>query len=478
MIILTLFGTTTGLEVVQIPLAEIPASLKFDNSWIEITERQIVTNADNDAFVVFRKLIGSNIVTWIGLYRPAYEFGGSRSGCFYGAGAWLIGCVADVRALTETLRDLANQIQSTAMNGDRFVERISDVRSEIRVTSLASSLTSNLTKVDGGCYPSGDVAFIVSNGNVLEIIDWAQRSKSAYAFSKLFIGGADQVPGHSGPTSFVVHRSLSVAVEAAYVRLGNEYQSIHKNLNVKSDDLARTKLKLDKAEQNISELRAHIGELQLKVSLDASRIKELDAGLKHSSMQISGLTRGPNDQHQTPQVKSNTTSNVPIISWDDDFTISNNFPPNKDDNSPSTKIINKAGVTNTITHPHTDSNSDSSNGWIDWIVTIFLITFAIVLVGIGSFYIYNHFFKGAYTNCSYRDLSCTSIDASPVVIAPEVTDNASLYLAQWPFKPSCSYFPIKESWKQSSELCSENDSKFKTQTKEQNKTDKPRSRER
>jgi hypothetical protein len=321
-IILTLFGTTTGLELVQIPLAEIPASLKFENSWIEITERQIVTTADNDAFIVFRKVVGSNIVTWVGLYRPALEFGGSRSGSFYGAGAWLVDCVVDVRTLTEILKDLADQIQATAMNGNRFVKRIADARHEIKVPSLASSLASNLSKITGGCHPSGDTALIINSGNAAEIIDWAQRARSAYSFSKLFIAAADQVPGQSGQAAIVVHRSLPLAIEAAYLRLGND-------LHTTRNELGATKQKLDQDKKIESDLRSEIVYLKSLLEgarAEAKRANEISENFRLNQAEAARQKAQQSvDQHRIFGLENELKSNVPIISMDSSPAINTSY---------------------------------------------------------------------------------------------------------------------------------------------------------
>ncbi len=418
MIILTLFGTTTGLELLQIPLAEIPPSLKFENSWIEITERQIVTKADNDSFVVFRKIIGSTVVTWLGLYRPAHELGGSRSGGFYGAGAWLIDSVADVRSLTETLRDLADQIQAAVMSGDRFVRRIADARNEIRVSPLASGLTNNLVRIVGGCHPTGEVAFIASNGNELEVIDWAQRSRSAYAFSKIFIGAADQVPRGSGQTSAVLHRSLSLAIESAYMRLGNDLQSTRSELNDARNELSSTQQTLFQVKKEVSDLGSDVAKLEFMVNQRNARIKELEEYFKHPQKQAPGLIRRSIDEFETSTEDISTKSNIPIILSGDESLI--NFPPNKFDYQPQNQTIHKkTSPAQTSTYSKPDDYATEDNEYNDRksisIVWLFFFILVIVLIGLVSVkLIINHI-----DNCPLVSLECKKISAEPVLSPQE-----------------------------------------------------------
>jgi hypothetical protein len=417
-IILNLFGTTTGLELLQIPLAEIPASLKFENSWIEITERQIVTTADNDSFVVFRKIIGSNVVTWLGLYRPAHELGGSRSGGFYGTGVWLIDCVADVRALTETLRDLADQIQATAMNGDRFVRRIADARNEIRVSSLASGLTNNLVKIAGGCHPTGEVAFIASNGNALEVIDWAQRSRSAYAFSKIFIGVADQVPAYSGQTSVVLHRSLSLAIESTYVRLGNDLQSTRSELNDTRNELSSTQQTLVQAKKEVSDLSSDVAKLEFMVNQRNAKIKQLEEYFKRAQKQVSGLIRRPIDEFQTSKETISTTSNVPVISLDDESII--NFPPNKVECQPQNQTTYKKispSQTSNDSIPEGYGREDDDYDDRKSISINSLVFFILVILSISFLSI--KFFKNHSDGCPLISLECKKVSVEPALSPSE-----------------------------------------------------------
>lgn len=218
MIILTLFGTTVGLKVLRLPLAPPPATLKLEDAWIEITSSQLTVRPDKDAFVVFRKMVGPHLATWIGLYRKAREIGYDRSGGFYGAGAWLIDTTADTKLLKTVINNLADQIRSLAMDGDRFTQCILDTRASFAQPAQTAELVATLSRVTGGCSPGGVNAFVIGGTNPTEVIDWAHRGMSSSAFSKVIVGAHDQVPAGGVSSSTQLFPSLSLAIEGAYRR--------------------------------------------------------------------------------------------------------------------------------------------------------------------------------------------------------------------------------------------------------------------
>jgi len=252
LIILSLFGTTTGLEVLHLPLESRPATLKFEDAWIEISPSQANVSNDKDLFVVLRKIIGPHTATWIGLYRLAREIGYDRPGSFFGAGAWIVEDAVDVRILVEVLQDLSSQIQSKAMNGDRFVKRINDSRSEITQPEQLSNLTKSRSKVTAGCHPNGESGFIVTSQNPFEVIDWAQRALSASNFSKIIIGTNDQTPEAGTRSSINTYRSLAFAIEASYQRKAAEHQSTRNELNISTQENTK---KISKLQDETSHLK-------------------------------------------------------------------------------------------------------------------------------------------------------------------------------------------------------------------------------
>lgn len=233
MINLTLFGTTTGLEVLHLPLGTNKLPIKLEDTWIEISPNLVTLKAEREVLILNRRLVGEHVATWIGLYKPAREIGYDRTGGFFGAGAWIIDHVVDVTVLYELLTNLVGQISATAMTGDRFTKRINDIQSNLTQPSQISLLAESLTNINGGCHPAGDVAFVTSTSNSLEVLDWAQRAQSAMVFSKVVIGTLSEVPDAGSSTR--VFRSLSIAIEVAFQIKDTELQKFKKELHAKTN---------------------------------------------------------------------------------------------------------------------------------------------------------------------------------------------------------------------------------------------------
>lgn len=246
MIILTLFGTTTGLELQNFSLGNNVPALKFEEAWVGVTPSQVSLRQGQDAFVVFRKSVSGHLTTWIGIYRQAREIGYDRPGGFYGAGAWIIDHVADARLLTDSLVEMMNQIQAKTMNGDRFVRNIAEARNEFAPPSQTAALLAGLTKANSGLRPEGESAFIVEGSNAIDVIEWAQRAPSASYLSKAVIGAANQTPSIGQSSTLRLFTSHLLAIDAAYQRLFSESHNAISQANNQIHELSQRVDKLTK----------------------------------------------------------------------------------------------------------------------------------------------------------------------------------------------------------------------------------------
>jgi hypothetical protein len=236
-IFLTLFGTTTGLEVLNFPLSNSALPFKIEDSWIEVSPSHLIIKPGKESYVILRRFVGTQTLTWIGLYRAAKEIGYERQGSFYGSGVWLIDRVVDVKLAIDVLRMMADQIQAKAMNGDSFVKRLADVRGDISPPSQVAALSDNPVKINSGCHPSGETAFINAGANPLEVIDWAQRAASAQFLNRIFIGTQDQSPDAGGRVSTQVFRSLASAIDSTFNRKTSDLQKKVSELDLKVKEL-------------------------------------------------------------------------------------------------------------------------------------------------------------------------------------------------------------------------------------------------
>lgn len=284
MIILTLFGTTVGLKVLNLPLAPAPATVKLEDAWIAITGSQLSVRSNKDVFVVRRKMVGPHLATWIGLYRPAREIGYDRSGGFYGAGAWLIDSTVDANLLTTVIINLADQIRSVAMDGDRFTQCILDARASFVQPTQTAALGATLSRVSAGCDPAGGNAFVIGGANPLEVIEWAQRGASASAFSKVIVGEPEHAPAGGVGSSTQLFPSLPLAIEGAYIRdvtaIRNELeqtkvqaQKFQANLATMQTDYKGLQEDLERALHNLDKERDHVYALRSHSSVIANSVE-------------------------------------------------------------------------------------------------------------------------------------------------------------------------------------------------------------
>jgi hypothetical protein len=280
-IILTLFGTTVGLKVLHLPLAPAPATVKLEDAWIAITGSQLTVRSNKDVFVVLRKMVGPHLATWIGLYRPAREIGYDRSGGFYGAGAWLIDSTVDANLLTTVIINLADQIQSVTMDGDRFTQCILEARASFVQPTQTAALVATLSRVSAGCAPAGGNAFVIGGAFPLEVIEWAQRGMSASAFSKVIVGAPEHAPAGGVGSSTQLFPSLPLAIEGAYIRdvtaIRNELeltkvqaQKFQANLATVQTDYKGLQENLERALNNLDKERDHVYALRSQASVIAN----------------------------------------------------------------------------------------------------------------------------------------------------------------------------------------------------------------
>lgn len=275
---LTVFGTTTGLELIQFPVVTIPAEIKLENSWIEITTNQLIVKSDEDSFVIFRKSFGQHTATWIGLYRSAREIGYDRPGGFYGAGVWYVNSVADVKILVDILRSLADQVKSVAMNSNRFTKRLYDSRNEFILPASVSNLTTTLNKISGGCRSEGDSAYIVNNGNSSDLIDWSQRAQSASVFNKIIIG-SDQNLSSGTQGSLQVYRSLSLAIEGAYQKVNFEAKSLQSAIVDSDIKISELNNEINYFKNRLDGFQSTLNEKEKEINEYRNEIKKLNFNL-------------------------------------------------------------------------------------------------------------------------------------------------------------------------------------------------------
>ena len=295
MINLTLFGTTTGLEVLHLPIGSNNLPVKFEDAWIEISPNMATLRAERDVVVLSRRNLNGHIATWIGLYRPAREIGYDRPGSFYGAGAWVIDKVADVTCLIETLKNLANQIKALAMNGDRFVMRINEIHPQLVPPEQIATLTASLSNATNGCDPTGETIFIEASNSFSDLLDWGQRAQSASKFSKIIIGNSDQVPESASGSSIKVFKTLAFAIDAACQKFDAELhneQLRHKSTVQQYEQiLSKYKSEREVIDQTLAAHDIQLQQVQVRADKCLKAYRELESENNHLQIKLEQYQR-------------------------------------------------------------------------------------------------------------------------------------------------------------------------------------------
>ena len=244
MIVLSLFGTTTGLEVQHFIPGGGASPVKIDNVWLEVSPTQVSLRSDDNCYQIHRRQVDGKIVTWIGLYRAAREIGYDRQGGFYGAGVWLFDVALDSKTLTETLVNLADQVRYQALADGKFTKRLSDIRAQIAMPPQMSSLAASITSVSSGCSTKGVQAFIADPTSASLALDWAQKSRTAELFNQVFIASAEQYVSNKNEFQQTFRfNQLFDAVDSAYTKRIND-------LSLQSQELNKKNLSLNEALQS------------------------------------------------------------------------------------------------------------------------------------------------------------------------------------------------------------------------------------
>ena len=255
MIVASIFGTTDGLEVQNLPVGP-GLAIKLEDGAVAFASQDVVLKTDRDIFRINRREVSGKSLTWIGLYREATEIVSNRPGGYYGAGLWLYDIVVPGQLVAETLVNLADQIKNLAISGGKFTKRIADIRGSIVPPAQVSQLLTTKKPLVTGISPNSPVNALISNQETAaaSTIEWAQVSHSAELFNELLIGHPEQLQPRQGQFQKTTERfdSVASAIQWAY----------NKRVIQLDGMLQKQKSELDGASQQLTQLKAEIGNKQ------------------------------------------------------------------------------------------------------------------------------------------------------------------------------------------------------------------------
>jgi hypothetical protein len=187
-----IFGTTSGFEIhtlTRLPLGleDLAFAIKRDD--VELSDRHFCVKT-------FRLRVNSEVFTWIGLYRKAFEIGFSREGGYYGAGVWLAEITVDSRLAMDVLRDLADQVNALAIEGGRFQRPLSDIVGNIQIPQSLIPLKESTERYQaGGMLPdAAQGAYVCQHESLWQIAEFGQNNVLAERFRSIIAAPAASFP--------------------------------------------------------------------------------------------------------------------------------------------------------------------------------------------------------------------------------------------------------------------------------------------
>lgn len=245
MIILSIFGTARGLEVINLPLLNSPIPFQLENQWLEISLGEISLKANQDTVFINRRMVAGNTLTWIGVYQHVFEIGYQRQGSFLGAGVWLINSMITADILLPILKNITQQLKDKATNQIQFIKRIEEVKNDFIFNP--SDLTSHEIAISHGLNSFADLGFFAPKdhpNDIIEMLNWAQNARGADLFNRGYICTQDTfvTPPAGSTRKLVVLRNRAEAdslyakklaeVSEELIQLNRQLSETQQELNV------------------------------------------------------------------------------------------------------------------------------------------------------------------------------------------------------------------------------------------------------
>jgi hypothetical protein len=272
-----IFGTTRGFEIIE--MADLP--VKMQDLIVAVTHGEVELSLEDTCIKILRIKISSEIYTWIGLYRKAYELGFSREGGYYGAGFWLSDTTVNASQILDVLEDLAQQIRRLALEDRKFQRPLSSIVQQLVPSQTFRTLvSSNSPYVKSGISAEAkNCAFICQPQSAHSIVDWAQNDALAHNFQSVIIAPASAFP-KSGASSNITQYADVATLELA---LDRDYTARLAKSDAEKNDLKRRvqSLEAESAHRN-SEIQAlRQKKSQLETEVNRSRLLVKRDGKTH-----------------------------------------------------------------------------------------------------------------------------------------------------------------------------------------------------
>ena len=370
MIILSIFGTARGLEVINLPLSNTPIPFQLENQWLEISLDEIALKANQDTVFINRRMIAGNTLTWIGVYQHVFEMGYQRQGSFLGAGVWLINSMITADILLPILRNMAQQLKDKATNQVQFIRRIEEIKNDF--TFNPSDLTSHEIAITHGLNSFADLGFFAPKdhpNDIIDMVNWAQNARGADLFNRGYISPQDTTVT---PTAGTTRKQITLR-------------------NRNEADLLYAK-KLGEVSEQVNQLNRHLLDVQQHLSNSEQRALQLENKNNNLNKEIL------NTKDEMSQLRGEFEKrlNATRLDYEKRIAQMGNQKPQK----PS--------------HPTKPTNNPPSNNGVDWAIVILVLLIGILIGSIGALLINQEFFNNKPT----ENKTVEPIKNNPIPISP------------------------------------------------------------
>lgn len=183
MISLRIFGTTSGLEI----RAEGPVfDNEKDDNLIRLPEYVTV---DHELAYLSRRQIGNDSVTWLGVYKPAFEIVSNRGGGFFGSGLLTKDINYKIEPALSLIEGLIDDIEKKIQIENKFTHKLSDYDPGKFLNDMVKPILDTILPAnESGLSTNGKTLFFKNLHEKNKIFQWALTSEDASPFSSVFIG--------------------------------------------------------------------------------------------------------------------------------------------------------------------------------------------------------------------------------------------------------------------------------------------------
>lgn len=244
MISLRIFGTTRGLEIrAEGPIFEYE---EHDNL-IRLPDS---IKPDHELSYLSRRKFGNDIITWIGIYKPAFEIDYNRTGGFFGAGLLMKNECYEIIPILSLLDKLLDDVAAQIQTEGKFTRKLSEYDPKDLLTDNAAIAIIKTPIEKKGLSVNSKSVFFNDQKERNKILNWALKSENSSLFSEIIVGDPRAIKSNeknifqlnslSDVSEFLIsyYKSISTASNNRTINESPKADTIKKRSPLKDDNVS------------------------------------------------------------------------------------------------------------------------------------------------------------------------------------------------------------------------------------------------